>query len=49
MELIYRSTRNANETATASQAILKGLANEGGLLYQILYQHLMCLWKTLQR
>ena len=29
MELIYRSTRNANETA--SQAILKGLANEGGL------------------
>ena len=28
MELIYRSTRNANETATASQAILKGLANE---------------------
>lgn len=31
MEVIYRSTRNANETATASQAILKGLANEGGL------------------
>lgn len=31
MELIYKSTRNANETATASQAILKGLANEGGL------------------
>lgn len=27
MELIYRSTRNANETATASQAILKGLAD----------------------
>lgn len=31
MELIYKSTRNANETATASQAILKGLANEDGL------------------
>lgn len=31
MELIYRSTRNADETATASMAILKGLANEGGL------------------
>ena len=31
MELIYRSTRNANEAATASEAILKGLANEGGL------------------
>lgn len=31
MELVYRSTRNAQETATASEAILKGLANEGGL------------------
>lgn len=31
MELLYKSTRNANETATASMAILKGLANEGGL------------------
>ena len=31
MELIYQSTRHAEETATASQAILKGLAKEGGL------------------
>lgn len=31
MELIYKSTRNENETATASQAILHGLAKEGGL------------------
>ncbi len=31
MELIYKSTRNSNETATASMAILKGLADEGGL------------------
>ena len=31
MELIYKSTRNDNETATASQAILHGLAGEGGL------------------
>ena len=31
MELIYRSTRNADETATSSQAILKGLAENGGL------------------
>ena len=31
MELVYRSTRNAQETATASMAILKGLATEGGL------------------
>lgn len=31
MELIYKSTRNSNESASASMAILKGLANEGGL------------------
>ena len=31
MDLIYTSTRNANEKATASQAILKGLAGDGGL------------------
>lgn len=31
MDLIYRSTRNNMETATASQAILKGLADQGGL------------------
>lgn len=31
MELLYKSTRNETETATASQAILKGLANDGGL------------------
>lgn len=31
MDLIYKSTRNDQETATASQAILKGLADKGGL------------------
>ncbi|MGN0242893.1 MAG: threonine synthase [Lachnospiraceae bacterium] len=31
MNLMYKSTRDNHETATASQAILKGLANEGGL------------------
>lgn len=31
MELMYISTRNANEKVTASQAILKGLAEDGGL------------------
>lgn len=31
MDLIYKSTRNENETALASQAILKGLADDGGL------------------
>lgn len=31
MNLIYKSTRNDKEEVTASQAILKGLANDGGL------------------
>ena len=31
MELLYKSTRNADEKVTASQAILKGLASDGGL------------------
>ena len=31
MDLIYSSTRNAKEKVTASQAILKGLAHDGGL------------------
>ncbi len=31
MEILYRSTRSDNEKVTASQAILKGLADDGGL------------------
>lgn len=31
MEIIYQSTRNKEERATASEAILKGLASDGGL------------------
>ena len=31
MELIYNSTRNKEEKVTASQAILRGLAPDGGL------------------
>ena len=31
MAVTYKSTRNSNETVTASQAILKGLADNGGL------------------
>ena len=31
MELVYASTRDAQERVTASQAILRGLANDGGL------------------
>ena len=35
MELLYKSTRNAEETVTASQAILKGLADDGGLFVPV--------------
>ncbi len=31
MELLYQSTRSKGEKVTASQAILKGLAGDGGL------------------
>ena len=31
MNLLYKSTRNAEKTVTASEAILKGLAEDGGL------------------
>ena len=31
MDILYRSTRGNAETVTASQAILKGLADDGGL------------------
>lgn len=31
MNLLYKSTRNSDKTATASEAILKGLADDGGL------------------
>lgn len=31
MNLMYRSTRNAMNRVTASQAVLKGLAEDGGL------------------
>ena len=31
MNLVYQSTRNSEETATASEAILKGLTSDGGL------------------
>ncbi|MDO5146914.1 MAG: threonine synthase [Eubacteriales bacterium] len=31
MNIMYKSTRNHEETATASEAILRGLAREGGL------------------
>ena len=35
MNLQYKSTRNDNLTVTASQAILKGLADDGGLFVPV--------------
>lgn len=35
MNLLYRSTRNAEKTVTASEAILKGLADDGGLFVPV--------------
>lgn len=35
MNLLYKSTRNAEYTVTASQAILKGLADDGGLFVPV--------------
>jgi len=31
MEVRYKSTRNSKELVTASEAVLKGLADDGGL------------------
>ena len=38
MDLLYSSTRNSEKKITASQAILKGLADDGGL--SVSYTHL---------
>ena len=35
MELLYKSTRNSKKTVTASEAILKGLADDGGLFVPV--------------
>ena len=35
MELLYKSTRNSEQTVTASEAILKGLADDGGLFVPV--------------
>ena len=44
MELVYASTRDAQERVTASQAILRGLANDGGLFVP---DHIPALDKSL--
>jgi threonine synthase len=35
MELLYKSTRNSEKTVKASEAILKGLADDGGLFMPV--------------
>lgn len=40
MTLIYQSTRDENNKVTASQAILQGLASDGGL-FTLLPCHLL--------
>ena len=40
MEVLYRSTRTPEGTVTASQAILKGLADDGGLFVPQQIPHL---------
>ena len=35
MELLYKSTRDSEKTVTASEAILKGLADDGGLFVPV--------------
>ena len=35
MNLLYKSTRNAERTVTASEAVLKGLAEDGGLFVPV--------------
>ena len=37
MTLVYQSTRDAKNTVTASQAILQGLATDGGLFTPVTY------------
>ena len=43
MEVLYKSTRSHTTPVTASQAILKGLAEDGGLFVPIIFQR----WKYL--
>ena len=45
MQVMYQSTRGKGEPVTASQAILKGLSEDGGLFVPTeIPKHLMFLW-----
>ena len=43
MNLVYHSTRNSEETATASEAILKGLTSDGGLFVPDRHSKIKCI------
>ncbi len=47
MDVLYRSTRGAKEEVTASQAILQGLAHDGGLFVPTTIPQLSCDLRTL--
>ncbi len=47
-ELHYTSTRDKNNRVTASQAILKGIAEDGGLYVSTTMPQLSLNWETLQ-
>ena len=49
MDLLYSSTRNSEKKITASQAILKGLADDGGLFVPRAFRHLMFLLRSFLR
>lgn len=42
MNLLYKSTRDAEKTVTASQAILKGLAVTADYLYRFRFRSFRC-------
>lgn len=48
MTLVYQSTRDSQNTVTASQAILQGLATDGGLFTPTSYPHLDLDFDVLQ-
>lgn len=49
MEVLYRSTRGNGSTVTASNAILKGLSEDGGLFVPDQIPVLDILWNSWHR
>ena len=48
MTLVYQSTRDEKNTVTASQAILQGLATDGGLFTPVSYPQVELDFNTLK-